>query len=326
MIDDLIRDARIYPVENLLDSMGCKKGRDGGRKVFYSSPFSSDSSPSFCVYLNSNSWFDFSNGDGGDVIQLYMKLKNCSFMTAIKELAGEVGLDDIEQHIKSKKDEVEEVKFNIGDYITNNEADQILINAYAMSRGIEYGYWPANVPDYSTGERVNRLAMMFEHQNSSGKITGAKFRFINPAYHGSRFTARGKLGFYILKNTLPKYNDDTVVYFVESETSANSLWRICDDCDINAVVISFGAVSSHVREVPEAYSHIKKRYVIIDYDGDEDLYQERIKIHEHLGKPIKLELPKGEDINSLYVKGERKLLFDLISEERKISEDGKTNS
>ena len=41
--------------------------------------------------------------------------------------------------------------------------------------------------------------------------------------------------------------------------------------------------------------------LIIDYDGNETLYEERFKLYAHLNpEPIRLILAKGEDINSLY--------------------------
>lgn len=47
---------------------------------------SDDNTPSLKVYLETNSWYDFSTGEGGDVIRLYETLHGVDFVTACKEL------------------------------------------------------------------------------------------------------------------------------------------------------------------------------------------------------------------------------------------------
>ena len=295
----MIEEAKAYPINEILDSIGCTRGRKSGDKVFYSSPFSSDSDPSLCVFLNNNTYHDFSNGYGGDAIDLVMKIEGCNFVEAVSKLSGDVSLDHIEDFIigKSKEEDEEEINFSPSTYFTQDKYNIVKIREYANSRGIRHGYLPAVVSDFSTGERVYRLAMMFTHIKN-GKPSGAKFRFIKPV--GSRFTARGKLCAYILPNLIG--GEDPVLYICESETSANSLWELMRRDKINGVVISMGGVGKQIT-IPNEYSHIKRRYLIIDYDGNEEKYEERVKFHGDVAEPIKLALPKGEDLNSLYVSG-----------------------
>jgi hypothetical protein len=42
--------------------------------------------PSFSVNTEQNVWFDFALGEGGDVFDLYMRMNNCDFAKALKEL------------------------------------------------------------------------------------------------------------------------------------------------------------------------------------------------------------------------------------------------
>jgi len=42
--------------------------------------------PSCCLYLDRNSWYDFGSGEHGDVIDLVGKLDNCDFKNACKRL------------------------------------------------------------------------------------------------------------------------------------------------------------------------------------------------------------------------------------------------
>jgi len=152
--------------------------------------------------------------------------------------------------------------------------------------------------DDATGNWKRNPAMMFIHKDESMRITGAKFRKITN--DGSRFSARGKLGFYILETECSESFYKKTVFLVESETSANSLWEFLKRKNRPAIVISTGGVSLVPDELPKAYKDLPKK-LIIDYDGNETLYNDRLKLYSHLGaKPIKLILPKGEDINSLF--------------------------
>lgn len=59
-----------------------------GRVKMGSCPFHKDETPSFAIYPDSNSFYCFSCGKGGDVIDFYMELNNCDFQTALGALAG----------------------------------------------------------------------------------------------------------------------------------------------------------------------------------------------------------------------------------------------
>jgi CHC2 zinc finger len=58
-----------------------------GKNVWYLSPLRDDGrNPSFAVNLEKNTWFDFALGEGGSVIDLYMKMYNMDVNMAIREL------------------------------------------------------------------------------------------------------------------------------------------------------------------------------------------------------------------------------------------------
>ena len=54
----------------------------------YRSPFRSDTSPSFKVFREENRWYDFGDGTYGRAVDLVMRVENCSFPQAMKELGG----------------------------------------------------------------------------------------------------------------------------------------------------------------------------------------------------------------------------------------------
>lgn len=54
-------------------------------------PFHNDTNPknpNFIIYTNTNSWYCFQEGRGGDVISFYMNLTGLPFKDVIKELAS----------------------------------------------------------------------------------------------------------------------------------------------------------------------------------------------------------------------------------------------
>lgn len=174
--------------------------------------------------------------------------------------------------------------------------EETSIRAYAASRRITRGFIPSTFTERGT----RYLALLFPHLNEQGILTGGKFRTISGS---RRFTLRGVSGFYCLENEgfLPM-----IVYLVESETSGNSLWEITKG--INCAILSSGGVDNVPDRLPERYEGLKG-YLVVDYDGNEELYQNRVKKYNHLKlEPLKLILPRKEDINSLYCKGEEYLI------------------
>ena len=76
--------AKQFPIGDLLPK---QRVLNGGNREFYSCPLHSERTASFCWYKKTNTWHCFGGcGLGGDVIDLYMKLNNCDFVTATKAL------------------------------------------------------------------------------------------------------------------------------------------------------------------------------------------------------------------------------------------------
>ena len=78
-------------------------------------------------------------------------------------------------------------------------------------------------------------------------------------------------------------------------------------------VVSYGGVAAVPKELP--FDMPTK--IIIDFDGNEKLYEERLELYGHLrGVPIKMMLPKGEDLNSLWVKNKIQIVNKLILDDK----------
>ncbi len=305
-----VDEAKQISIRDYLQTRGIES-RQNGRKWFCSSPFSRDTNWSFAIYPN-NTFYCWSTGRGGDIIRLVQLLENLDFKGSLEHLSQKHYTQYKVDYKKFKDDKDFWKDFDIKKYINTNEEEIKNIISYGKGRSIHAGFYPGVyfTRDFDRELWVRHPAMMFPHQDIDGNIVGAKFRniynndVVNNSGSSSRFTSRGRLGFYILDTEIPETYERKKLWLCESETSANSLWSFFRIRTTPAIIISMGGVSSAPKELPVKYNYYERR-LIIDYDGDEKLYQERLKQYEHLNaKPIKLILPKGEDINSLYHKKE----------------------
>lgn len=294
--------ARSKSIVDYLTYQGVKF-RKVGNKMLCSSPFSNDSSWSFYVYPD-NTFFDFSTGKGGDVIRLVSSLEGLKKHETIYKLVN--GRTSYLKLASTIKVEQEKKQFKLEKFLVEDEDEKKLIDKYANSRGITTGY--THTFHFAGGEK--NLAMGFLHRDENLDITGVKMRNIEET--NGRFSARGSLNFYILENIIEDSYQDLVLFLVESESSANSLYMYCKQIGYNSVVVSTGGVSKVPSKVPDKYSNCTLK-IIIDYDGNEQLYNERINLYTHLnGVDVKLKLNKGEDINYLYNNNKLNLYEQLI--------------
>jgi hypothetical protein len=306
MTDDEKRQAaKNVDINEYLTNRGIYEDKPAmGGKTKYSSPFASDSDPSFTVYNNTNSFFCFSTGIGGDVIDLVMALDGLNFPEAIKYLLD----GKYEPFTKKVEPRDRPAKFYLSDHLARNPRVIREVHMYARSRSIHDGYECCQTRKLVDDEWVVLPALGFLHVDENLKPCGVKLRSVTGS-GDSRFKAAGRQQFYVLENLIEGSFAPTVLYIVESESSANSLWHHAKENKVNCVVISFGSVSTIPKMLPYKYEDIKHRHIIIDYDGSEELFNKRKRKYEVLdGKFIKLRLSKGEDLNSMYINGSIKLL------------------
>ncbi len=74
------------PIRDYLNSQGIHPAKEYSGYGMYKSPFRDERTPSFKVDYNRNLWHDFGNGEGGSIIDLVMKMKQCPFIEAIEHL------------------------------------------------------------------------------------------------------------------------------------------------------------------------------------------------------------------------------------------------
>lgn len=308
-------DVKDISIKDFLEKQGFVFRHAGGGKFFCSSPFSRDSNWSFCVYPT-NTYFDWSTGHGGGVVSLYSRLFGVTYSDAYRNLKNENSYAKYKPNYKQYKQEPNFWKnFDYKKYVNTNEKEIARIQEYATNRRITEGYLPGVFFTRENEKWIRNPSLMFLHRDQNNSICGAKFRKITK--EEPRFSARGALGFYILQtNPLVK---PTQVYVVESESSANSLWMYLKNlgggfAEKNIVILSKGGVSTapDANELPKEFQNLPTK-LIIDYDGNEVLYKERLKLYKNLNAiPVKIILPKGEDINSLYCQDKMYLIEHLL--------------
>ncbi len=84
-----INQIKSLSIERYLQSQGIEPAKVNGQKLYYHSPFRSDSTPSFVVNLDSNTFKDFAESDKPeDIIRLVERLHNYSFQEAYQHLSS----------------------------------------------------------------------------------------------------------------------------------------------------------------------------------------------------------------------------------------------
>ena len=82
-----------YPIVEYLERKGIKSVRRTPAYALYRSPLRAETHPSFKVDAEKNLWIDYAEGRGGSIIDLCMRLENCTLSEAIRRL-GQTAPDD----------------------------------------------------------------------------------------------------------------------------------------------------------------------------------------------------------------------------------------
>lgn len=77
--------AKQYPITDIYQLQSLRRH---GNKYMASCPFHSEKTGSFFIYIDTNSYYCFGCGKGGDSIKFYMDLFGCDFKEAVRRLGG----------------------------------------------------------------------------------------------------------------------------------------------------------------------------------------------------------------------------------------------
>jgi len=85
-----IKEIKTIPIESFLQAQGFSIKKNTTHSLWFTSPFRNEKTPSFKVNLKLNTWYDFGEGQGGDIIKLAMLLWNENFKETIHKLSAKI--------------------------------------------------------------------------------------------------------------------------------------------------------------------------------------------------------------------------------------------
>lgn len=81
-----MKNSNHISIKQYLENKGISPVKDRGYYGMYLSPLRNDSNPSFKVDYDKDLWYDFGTNEGGSIVDLMMKLENCSLAEALRQL------------------------------------------------------------------------------------------------------------------------------------------------------------------------------------------------------------------------------------------------
>jgi DNA primase len=82
--------AKQIPIKQFLESKGFNTTKELGNDSWYLSPFTEEKTPSFKVNKILNTFYCFSSGQGGTIIDLVIIMYSCNINVALNILSNEV--------------------------------------------------------------------------------------------------------------------------------------------------------------------------------------------------------------------------------------------
>ena len=90
----VIQDIRQIPLADFLARLGHEPVRRSGNELWYRAPYRNERTPSFCVNMAKQLWYDFGTGKGGDIFTLAGEfLESGDFMKQVIFIAETANID-----------------------------------------------------------------------------------------------------------------------------------------------------------------------------------------------------------------------------------------
>ena len=179
----LWRQANDISIVDYLSNLGHNPKKAYGARLDYFSPIQEEKNRSFCVYVSTNSWYDWGRGMGGGIINLVEVLENCSRGDAInKLLGGNFAYKAPEKSNKVTKKSIEVLKegriedIDLINYLWKRNINPRLAGLYCK----EVAYF------FPLGKYPDRVYTGIGFQNKKGgwEIRSAKARWsVSPKYY-----------------------------------------------------------------------------------------------------------------------------------------------
>jgi DNA primase len=126
------KQANQLDINQVLKGLGVDGKPAGNNCTLYCSPLRQDDKPSFAVYADTNKWHDFGSGESGTLVDLVMKLHNCTTGQALAILAKNEPTQPAKPFLFKKQNEVEKI------YSTDSKFQNVRIGQVTDTRLIDY--------------------------------------------------------------------------------------------------------------------------------------------------------------------------------------------
>jgi hypothetical protein len=171
-----IRQAKLIPLETILDRLGHKPCRTASNQLWYLSPFRDEATPSFKVNPSLNAWYDFGRGAGGDAIDLIRQLEHpLTTAEALSRLRSLTGSLPPPERRRTRKADVEEPP-SLELIETTPRLSRNLLN-YLRDRGIDTRLAAGLIEEavYRRGD-ARYTALAFANRNGGHELRNPKFK------------------------------------------------------------------------------------------------------------------------------------------------------
>jgi len=85
------KQAKQIPLPEVLHKLGFSPQRKVNHNIWYFSPFREEKTPSFKINTHLNRWYDFGEGTGGSIIDLFMALYRVDLPRALEKISDLTG-------------------------------------------------------------------------------------------------------------------------------------------------------------------------------------------------------------------------------------------
>ena len=159
---------RENPVENVIGNY--VQIRKRGRNYICSCPFHSERTPSFTIFPETQTFYCFGCGAGGDIITFIMKIENLDFVEALRFLADRAGIEMPEFSGNTEKSELRTKIYEMNRISANYFYERLVRGADNSGRKYfsERRISPQTVKKYGLGYAPDGWTNLVEYLKSKG--------------------------------------------------------------------------------------------------------------------------------------------------------------
>lgn len=293
-------------ITDLVSSYVSLDSRRQGRTHKGLCPFHNEKTPSFMVYEDTQSFYCFGCGAGGDAITFTMKIENLDYVEAVKFLADRAGLslpeDNYDDSLHQKKNRILAANREAARFFYSCLLDEK--NKHALNYFLNRGLTPQTIKHFGLGYAPDSWDSLIKHMRSKGFSVNELYEadlVKKSTKNGERFydnfrnrmmtpiiDIRGNVigfGGRVLDDSKPKYVNtaDTLVYKKSHEVFAMNYAKnskkdflIVAEGYMDVIALHQAGFTNAVACLGTALTNeqarLMKRYtdeVVLSYDSDE---------------------------------------------------------